>query len=506
MLGLVSSAVPTIVLTNRRESDTAIVERIAGVVVSQPGNATAPGSQGKNTTVAPLSVPTPVLGSDTAEGALRRKSPSGLSLPPAEAYRLPLSIYHPPLGHPATVTSQAAQVYPAPVVRRSAFTPQGPSNDEVTASYTAAPAQRLKSAAEDVLSRLSPADKGKSQAVRAAINAEDPAAQMAYDTLLASGKLTAGARDKSGRLLLDALDDVRKRHGLPPYILGDVIQELADPVSIGQEGQETCAPATAQMYLARENPVDYARIMGDLVTRGQVDLMNGTTVKMAPGLLPVPSKSANADYRTDSSVAFQDSMAWYYSYSGQTTLDVNAQLAMMRDLTNLQWEGTTDAHLVHQMLEKRNDLQALPEVKAYQKAYHAAKLSDRVLANAIASGLEPSKIEELWADGERKWATLDPLVKVMRQKHLPAVADELVRVVDQALQSGVTSVPIGFLAQQEGQLGRHASLITGVRVTPTGKKAFIVTNPWREEQILSEDNLRRVIHRVSVPKPLQAGT
>jgi hypothetical protein len=200
-------------------------------------------------------------------------------------------------------------------------------------------------------------------------------------------------------------------------------------------------------------------------------------------------------------------MTWHYS--GKTRLAglrSKEEMAMMQNLTNRQWEGTSEASLVHQMLDKRDDLRALPEVKAFQDAYGPAALSDRVLANAIASGLEPSKIKELDEDDLKKWQTLQPLQQVVQQKHLPTVGHELVRLVDQALQSGVTSVPIGFIAQQAGQVDSHASLITGVRMTPTGKKEFIVTNPWREEQILSEDALSRVIHTVHVPKPHQAGT
>jgi hypothetical protein len=107
-------------------------------------------------------------------------------------------------------------------------------------------------------------------------------AQAALQSLLLKGKLDA--------LLLKELDTIKDyplcadfEHGendTPPTdrstLLREVVCDLNTPVEICQKNKGTCVPATAQMLLAAQKPVEYVRTIASLASRsGQISIGHG---------------------------------------------------------------------------------------------------------------------------------------------------------------------------------------------------------------------------------------
>ncbi|HEY9766094.1 MAG TPA: hypothetical protein V6C82_07000 [Chroococcales cyanobacterium] len=95
--------------------------------------------------------------------------------------------------------------------------------------------------------------------------------------LLLDGKLSdPGLLDNLSKLATQPLAAGMKRGELLSSTLG----EIADPASINQGNRQTCAAATAQILLAKENPAEYARIVAGLASpKGKVVLANGQTLE-----------------------------------------------------------------------------------------------------------------------------------------------------------------------------------------------------------------------------------
>lgn len=136
--------------------------------------------------------------------------------------------------------------------------------------------------------------------------AGDPIAQVAFESLLVSGRLTDSRPSATEQSLLETLADASTRKAQEPLqmpvILADVVQELADPASINQAARGTCAAGAVQNAMASTDPAEYARIVTGLASEeGVVTLRNGTEMRReAEGEL------LDNSGRTDSSRLFQD--------------------------------------------------------------------------------------------------------------------------------------------------------------------------------------------------------
>lgn len=116
----------------------------------------------------------------------------------------------------------------------------------------------------------------------------DPSARLSLQVMLIEGTLTGGSRSTSGGTLLDSLHDVSTRPTLEGLdakgLVSDLVQEVSLPASIAQESYGTCTVTTVQVKLARENPAEYARLVGGLASpEGKVNLANGDAVVRDPG-------------------------------------------------------------------------------------------------------------------------------------------------------------------------------------------------------------------------------
>jgi hypothetical protein len=121
---------------------------------------------------------------------------------------------------------------------------------------------------------------------------DNPQARLSLQMLAVEGKLTGGPQtmEPGGKPddLLGSLDKLREgptSDGIDRQeLLGQVIHDVANPGSIAQADQPSCASAVVQTMLARQNPAEYARIVKGLASpEGGVKMANGDTLAREPG-------------------------------------------------------------------------------------------------------------------------------------------------------------------------------------------------------------------------------
>jgi hypothetical protein len=110
----------------------------------------------------------------------------------------------------------------------------------------------------------------------------NPRALNALENLLTLGKLDDRALVGGGDLLshLDTLATQRLGSGIDrAALLGQVLVELNDPLTINQQTKNTCGATVVQMELALRNPAEYARIIAGLSSSGgRATLVSGQTI------------------------------------------------------------------------------------------------------------------------------------------------------------------------------------------------------------------------------------
>ena len=104
----------------------------------------------------------------------------------------------------------------------------------------------------------------------------DGPGRAALKGLLLDGKMSAGLLDNLSKIATQPLAAGMKRGEL----LSSTVREIADPASINQGNRQTCAAATGQILIAKEDPAEYARIVAGLASpKGKVVLANGATLE-----------------------------------------------------------------------------------------------------------------------------------------------------------------------------------------------------------------------------------
>lgn len=160
---------------------------------------------------------------------------------------------------------------------------------------------------EQALNRLAEPSRAQYRNL-AALTADRPSARLALQTLLFDGHLTDGRLSHEGLTLLGALDAVARQplvQGVDrPTMVGDLIHETAFPGAIDQHNRGTCTVSAAQIYVARNHPAEYVRIVGGLASpEGKVTLADGEILARTPG-----SEQVDDSNRTASSRLWQSSM------------------------------------------------------------------------------------------------------------------------------------------------------------------------------------------------------
>lgn len=122
-----------------------------------------------------------------------------------------------------------------------------------------------------ILSSLDPLTRGIFERIKQAV-AGDPAARAALSRLLTEGRLSDD--------LLQGLLTLETQAFAPGIdgkaLLADAIEELEDPACINQQKQNTCGATSAQIFLAKNQPVEYLRLLSGLASpEGKVETRGG---------------------------------------------------------------------------------------------------------------------------------------------------------------------------------------------------------------------------------------
>jgi hypothetical protein len=92
---------------------------------------------------------------------------------------------------------------------------------------------------------------------------------------------TLGKVDKDMTNMRDGLDAFLKGGG-DAKVAEAVIAQVSAPDTITQANDTTCAAATAQKAMAQSNPGQYAKVVGDLMTKGETTLPDGQKMTLTP--------------------------------------------------------------------------------------------------------------------------------------------------------------------------------------------------------------------------------
>lgn len=136
---------------------------------------------------------------------------------------------------------------------------------------------------KEALAKLEPQDRKAYQAI-ASEAVSDPVAHLTLRELLLDGRLPGGKDLGAGKSLLANLAELSKQplaDGIDRQeLLADVLAQLADPIMISQEQQNTCGPTTGQLLLAMQEPAEYVRLAAGLASpEGSVKLQNDDTIE-----------------------------------------------------------------------------------------------------------------------------------------------------------------------------------------------------------------------------------
>lgn len=97
---------------------------------------------------------------------------------------------------------------------------------------------------------------------------------------------------KTGKTLLDHLTELVDRGvdaamravGITTgSVVSQLVQQLASPGRIRQDNRGTCAPTTAEYYMATQQPAEYARLAAGLMMGDRVQMASGATLVRDPG-------------------------------------------------------------------------------------------------------------------------------------------------------------------------------------------------------------------------------
>lgn len=161
-----------------------------------------------------------------------------------------------------------------------------------------------------------------------------PRGQVALQDLAIRGRL-AETDLSGGRSMMENLASLASQPVAPgvdrAQLLSEVVQEVAEPVSIAQEARNTCGATTAQIYLANRNGAEYVRLAAGLASpEGTARLQDGTTMQRDPNWNADNDLSGGVP-RTSSSrllqPAFMDVASWGdYQNSSDTNELLNTGL------------------------------------------------------------------------------------------------------------------------------------------------------------------------------------
>lgn len=183
------------------------------------------------------------------------------------------------------------------------------------------------------------------------MDAGDPMSRVALQLMLFEGRIQGSTAD--ALVALAQLSEAPLSGLDAATLVADMVQEIQDPAAINQRNHGTCAATTVGIYLARQDPAEYVRVVSGLARDGKVRLNHGQgpEIRRGPGtekddgsirssaqrlLVPAFMDFANGerptyDNATDRHV-FAD-MPWYRSVSEGSGLRVADYARLMEAVT-----------------------------------------------------------------------------------------------------------------------------------------------------------------------------
>ena len=142
--------------------------------------------------------------------------------------------------------------------------------------------------------------------------ADDPAFREDLKALKGRWDSKTKDGDKLGKVLINLLDKQPTMPGMASGkdLVKTIVSDLAHPMRISQgQGTTTCTTASMQIILARSKPAEYARIAGDLATKGEVGVREKASLKLKStdmenlaGRTPLDSAMQESMYRLGASL------------------------------------------------------------------------------------------------------------------------------------------------------------------------------------------------------------
>lgn len=172
-------------------------------------------------------------------------------------------------------------------------------------------------------------------------NASNTKGKVSLAALLEGSPDLIGDKDSKGKTLLDNLSAIAGQKLNPDLVSGtttgqvldQLITSIANPDEIKQGSAPTCTVTSMQFELARDNPSEYARLVGGLTgPSGSAKMEGGGTLTFDPG-----SSAKNALSGRDPSQAVFQSAAMDYANGGAKYDPVTGE--------NVSASGATDSGL-----------------------------------------------------------------------------------------------------------------------------------------------------------------
>ncbi len=162
---------------------------------------------------------------------------------------------------------------------------QAKANPQAAAARRqAALSERAANAEAERAARTALAARAESYDRLASLIDADPLARRALQNLLLTGRLTGPNATTD---LLARLDAAARQPLVPGLdraaLLADLVNECDDPARIAQGDKNSCTATAATILVARREPAEYARLVGELARpAGVARLADGATIHRAP--------------------------------------------------------------------------------------------------------------------------------------------------------------------------------------------------------------------------------
>ena len=210
-------------------------------------------------------------------------------------------------------------------------------------------------------------------------NASNTKGKVALGALLEGTPEALTSQDTQGHTLLDNLSTIAKQPLNPQLVhnattgtmLDQLITSIANPDEIKQGSAPTCTVASMQFELARDNPSEYARLVGGLAGSGSVQMQGGDMLTFDAG-----SGAKTALEGRDVSQAIFQSAAMDYANGGAKYDPVTGENISVSGKQDQGLAPEQSTQMLDQMFGVKYQTDELPDTAS--RAKELASLKDYV--------------------------------------------------------------------------------------------------------------------------------